>query len=224
MNLIIYIFLLIIILVIFFLFYEIISSTNYRIINNLKNLNNFQNSNNSNNYGNLIVSTHNYEHKDIFLIMNYFSKRSEENNYILFADKIWNILLEPIRSNNIEFIYVTNGTVNKIINRLMNGDNVIMFLYKESDSTGLYHILNYFDFNINVYLAKINEESNNNLKSNNINKISKISNHYNSSFFDIFINNFNKHLNLNFEEFKIDIYKIEEKEIFMQKFIEKLYS
>lgn len=215
MNLIIYIFLLIIILVIFFLFYEIISSTNYRIINNLENLNNFQNSNNSNNYGNLIVSTHNYEHKDIFLIMNYFGKRSEENNYILFADKIWNILLEPIRSNNIEFIYVTNGTVNKIINRLMNGDNIIMFLYKESDSTGLYHILDYFDFNINVYLAKINEESNNN---------QKISNHYNSSFFNIFINNFNKHLNLKFEEFDIENYKIEEKDIFMQKFIEKLYS
>jgi len=168
----------------------------------------------SNNNGNLIVATHNYEHKDIFVMLNYFSKRSEEKYYVLFADKIWNIILEPLRALNLEFMYVTNGTVNKIINRLMAGDNVIMFLYNESDSNGIYHIMDYFDFNINVYLAKINQENINN---------GNTSNHYNSSFYDIFVNNFNKKFNLNFEEFENEKI-IKNKDLFMNKFKKQLYS
>ena len=165
--------------------------------------------NNNNNKGNLIVATHNYEHKDIFIILNYFANKKEKY-YILFADKIWNIILEPFRPLNIEFIYVTSGTVDKIINRLAAGDNVIMFLYKESDSSGLYHIINYFNNGLDVTLAKIEDYKKNDKKDY------QISNHYNSSFYDIFVNNFNKTFDLKFEKYNYSKYN---KNTFMKDFI-----
>lgn len=175
---------------------------------------------NNNNKGNLIVATHNYEHKDIFIILNYFSNKNEKY-YILFADKIWNTLLEPFRTLNIEFIYVTSGTVDKIINRLAAGDNVIMFLYKESDSSGLFHIINYFNNGLEVTLAKIedNKEQKNNKEDY------QISNHYNSSFYDIFVNNFNKTFDLKFEKYKYSKYNYSKynKNTFMIDFKNQLY-
>lgn len=170
------------------------------------------------NKGNLIVATHNYEHKDIFIILNYFSNKKDKY-YILFADKIWNTLLEPFRTLNIEFIYVTSGTVDKIINRLAAGDNVIMFLYKESDSSGLYHIINYFNNELEVTLAKIEEQKNNK-------EDYQISNHYNSSFYDIFVNNFNKTFDLKFEKYKYSKYNYfkSNKNTFMKDFKNQLYS
>lgn len=172
--------------------------------------------NNNSNKGNLIVATHNYEHKDIFIILNYFSNKKDKY-YILFADKIWNTLLEPFRTLNIEFIYVTSGTVDKIINRLAAGDNVIMFLYKESDSSGLYHIINYFNNELEVTLAKIEDYK----EQKNNREDYQISNHYNSSFYDIFVNNFNKTFDLNFEKYN---YSESNKNIFMEDFKNQLYS
>lgn len=175
----------------------------------------------NNNKGNLIIATHNYEHKDIFIILNYFGKRSNEKYYILFADKIWNTLLEPFRTLNIEFIYVTSGTVDKIINRLAAGDNVIMFLYKESDSSGLYHIINYFNNELEVKLAKIEDNQEKQDYQDN-----QISNHYNSSFYEIFVNNFNKIFDLKFEKYNYSKYNYSEsnKNTFMKDFKNQLYS
>lgn len=183
---------------------------------------------NNNNKGNLIIVTHNYEHKDIFIILNYFGNRKEKY-YILFADKIWNTLLEPFRTFNIEFIYVTSGTVDKIINRLAAGDNVIMFLYKESDSSGLYHILNYFNNELEVTLAKIEDNQNKQNTQKNYQDYQKhnknqISNHYNSSFYNIFVNNFNKTFDLKFEKYNYSESNYLKSNTFMINFKNQLYS
>lgn len=147
----------------------------------------------SNNNGNLIVSTHDYEHKDIFIMLNELSKLYYNKFYVLFADKIWNILLEPLRPKNVEFIYVKNNTVNKLSSKIILGHNVVMFLYKESESSGIYHILK--NTNCNLILTKINKNN----KNNNITK-----NHTNSSKLEIFLDNFNSSYNFHTLQYKYD--------------------
>ena len=106
--------------------YEVIEN---KLTNKLK-LNILQN-----NIGTLFIGTHNYEHKDILISMNYFSN-FKSKFYMLFADKTWNYLLEPARPSNIEFLYIKEKTVDKLSSKLLLGQNIIMFLYKDSDSSG----------------------------------------------------------------------------------------
>lgn len=169
-------------------------NTDYNIIENklsktLK-LNTLQNK-----IGTLFVGTHNFEHKDIFISFNYFSKL-KSHFYMLFADKMWNHLLEPTRPNNIEFIYVKEKTVEKLSSKLLIGENIIMFLYKESNSSGLYYILK--NTNCPLIFFKINREDSN----------KNIMNHYNSSFSDIFISNFLKKFTLKVKKIKYKLFEV----------------
>lgn len=135
--------------------------------------------------GTLYVATHNYEHKDILITMKQFS-RYNQHFYMLFADKSWNHWLEPFRPNNIEFMYVKENTVSKISSKLLLGHNVIMFLYQESESTGPYYILQ--NTKCPLVIIKINKNCEN--KNNETNGDTLIKNHYNSSFQEIYWNNF----------------------------------
>lgn len=169
-------------------------NTDYNIIENklsktLK-LNTLQNK-----IGTLFVGTHNFEHKDIFISFNYFSKLKSQF-YMLFADKTWNHLLEPTRPTNIEFIYVKEKTVEKLTSKLLMGENIIMFLYKESNSSGLYYILK--NTNCPLIFFKINREDSN----------KNIMNHYNSSFSDIFISNFLKKFTLKVKKIKYKLFEV----------------
>ena len=190
-TLFIFIVVLIIILIEFNTDYEIIEN---RLSNKLK-LNILQN-----NIGTLFIGTHNYEHKDILISFNYFSKLKSKF-YMLFADKTWNYLLEPTRPSNIEFIYVKEKTVDKLSSKLLFGQNVIMFLYKESDSTGPYYILKNTRCPLIFFKIKRKE-----------NKEELIMNHYNSSFSDIFISNFLK-------KFTLQLKKINYKQITSESYI-----
>jgi len=174
-TLFIFIIVLIIILIEFNTEYEVVEN---KLTNTLK-LNTLQN-----NIGTLFIGTHNYEHKDIFISFNYFSKLKSKF-YMLFADKTWNYLLEPTRPSNIEFIYIKEKTVDKLSSKLLFGQNIIMFLYKESNSTGLYYILKNTRCPLIFFKIKRKE-----------NKKELIMNHYNSSFSDIFISNFLKKFTL----------------------------
>lgn len=176
-TLFVFIVVLIIILIEFNTDYEIIEN---KLSNTLK-INTLQNK-----IGTLFIGTHNYEHKDIIIAFNYFAKLKSKF-YMLFADKTWNYLLEPTRPSNIEFIYVKEKTVDKLSSKLLLGQNVIMFLYKESDSSGPYYILK--NTRCPLIFFKIKRKENNNKKE-------LIMNHYNSSFSDIFMNNFLKKFTL----------------------------
>lgn len=166
-------------------------NTDYTIINNNLIINKLQK---NTNLGTLFIITHNYEHKDIFIAFNYFSKINAQF-YMLFADKTWNYLLEPTRPSNIEFIYVKEKTVDKLSSKLLLGKNIIMFLYKESNSSGPFYILKNTKCPL-IFLKIKREDHNDNNNNNNNNNSNLIINHYNSSFSDIFMNNFLKKFTL----------------------------
>ena len=156
--------------------------------------------------GSLIVCSHNYEHKDIFITLQEI-KKSNNFFYILFADEIWNYIIEPFRPKNTEFIYVKNNTVNKLSNKLLLGYNVILFLYKHNDSKGIYNILK--RTNTSLVLLKI--------------KGDKIGyNHSNSNYFEIMF--YNKNINYSINYSKIKYLLDDSPSKFMKKIKNNLYN
>lgn len=166
--------------------------------------------------GTLYIVTHNYEHKDILITMKQFSKYNQ-HFYMLFADKSWNHWLEPFRPNNIEFMYVKENTVSKISSKLLLGHNVIMFLYHESESTGPYYILQ----NTKCPLVIIKINKNNENKNNETNGDTLIKNHYNSSFQEIYWNNFLAKFTIEIKHINYDL-SINSK-IFIENLKEEMY-
>jgi len=189
------IFIISILLILSLIFLEF--NTNYKIDSLSINISN----------GSLIISTHNYEHKDIFITFN-LVKNINKKFYMLFADKSWNHLLEPFRPKNIEFIYVKENTVEKLSNKLLLGHNIIMFYYFESTSTGPYYIIK--NTKCPLYLLKIKKKENKKEKENK-NKNKKVINHFNSSFSDIYINNFMKDFIVSIKEFEFSLDNIDSK-------------
>lgn len=143
---------LIIILIIIYLLYYLESNTSYSLINHIPPYRK----------STLYIVSHDYEHKDIFIILNLFGKR-KEIFYILFEDKIWNRLLNYTKPKNLIFIFRKGNTVNLLSQKLKSGYNVIMFLYKEIVVTGPYYILK----NTSSNLILINIKSTNNKKNLN---------------------------------------------------------
>ena len=162
--------------------------------------------------GTLFVGTHDYEHKDILISFNYFSQLNTKF-YMLFADKTWNYLLEPTRPDNIEFIYVKEKTVDKLSSKLLLGENIIMFLYKESDSTGPYYILK--NTKSPLIFFKIKKEQN---------EKELIMNHYNSSYSDIFMSNFLKKFTLQLKKINYKLITSQNPNIFMNYVKKTLYK
>lgn len=158
-------------------------------------LNNFPIIHNKKSKGLLYIISHNFEHKDILITFKLFSKKNEKY-YMLFANKNWNYLLEPLRPKNIEFIYIKEKTVDLISSKLLLGENVIMFLYEESTSTGPYYILK--NTKSPLIIIKI--------KNSILNKINY--NHFNYSLFEIYCNNF-------LSTFIVDIKKIKYKSLLL---------
>ena len=91
----------------------------------------------------LYVCTHSYEHKDIFVMLHELNKSSKKF-IMLFADKVWNRILEPLKGKNITFVYTTpnSNTVERLCTYLKQNINVVLFLYEQNPSKGVYHILN----------------------------------------------------------------------------------
>ena len=217
--------------------------------------------------GKLFIVSHNFEHKDIFIAFKYFQNFNQKF-YMLFANKIWNHLLEPLRPKNIEFIYVTNNTVEKITSKILLGNSVIMFLYNESISTGPYYILQ--NTKCKTILLKIKEDITNerNKKSNyndkyyeqtnkkntcfnqietpyafetsvtSVTPVTSSSNHFNSNYFQIYLNNLLKTFTLTIKKINYKFVTINDtlsdniksdnikrtKNLFMKQLKEKLYN
>ena len=193
----IYIFI-ILILIIFIILLEF--NVDYKLIKNIPKFTK----------GTLFICSHNYEHKDIFIIFKEFSKINNKFS-MLFADKSWNYLLEPVRPKNIEFIYIKNNTVNKLNSKLSLGFNIIIFLYNESISTGPFYILK--NTQCPLILIKIKNLS-----------TDKIANHYNNNINNIFIDNFFNYYSIQFKKMKYAITKLTNKQTFMKQLKKNLYS
>lgn len=189
-----YFFILILILILTLIYLEF--NTEFILINNIPKIVNIHK-------GILFIGTHNYEHKDIFITFQQF-KKIDQKFYMLFANKNWNYLLEPFRPKNIEFIYVKEKTVECISSKLLIGENVIMFLYSESNSTGPFYIIK--NTKCPLVIIKIKKQENLKKQVNNYN-IKKINNHYNSSFNQIYINNFMCKFNLQIKKVKYNLNK-----------------
>ena len=164
--------------------------------------------------GILFIGTHDYEHKDIFITFKQFEKINKKF-YMLFANKKWNHWLEPFRPKNIEFIYVKEKTVECISSKLLLGENVIMFLYYESDSTGPFYIIK--NTKCPLVLLKIKKKINQNEKK-------LISNHYNSSFKEIYMNNFMCKFNVEIKKYIYNLSKFTNCKNFIKELKKKLYN
>jgi hypothetical protein len=127
--------------------------------------------------GRLIVCTHNYEHVDIFIMLRELSYIKEQV-YVVFADEIWNKLIEFFKVVNTTFIFTTNKTTEKIINQINNGNTVLLFLYNlKFPRTGIYHVLNSTGCDLILSQIKSKHEE---------------TTHLNSTKQEIFTKNFNK--------------------------------
>tara|TARA_B110000008_G_C16869105_1_gene524032 strand:+ start:181 stop:750 length:570 start_codon:yes stop_codon:yes gene_type:complete len=186
----------IIIFVCIYIFIEL--KTKYSIIKPLKSLSS---------KGNLIICTHSYEHKDVFIMLQELQKSSKKY-VMLFADKIWNHLLEPLRPNNVEFLFIKGNTVNTISSKLLLGCNIVMFLYLLNiPSTGPYYILQ--NTNCDVNLVKIKSKT-------------EPSNHLNSSIINIMINNMFSTFNIEYIKIKYSLNN--NPKYFMNQLINTLYN
>ena len=182
-------------------------NTSYKLISKIPKIINNQS-------GILFIGTHNYEHKDIFITFKQFEKINKKF-YMLFANKKWNHWLEPFRPKNIEFIYVKEKTVEYISSKLLLGENIIMFLYYESDSTGPFYIVK--NTKCPLLLLKIKKEIKQNEKK-------LINNHYNSSFKEIYINNFMSKFNLEIKKMKYNLSKFTNSSNFLKQLKQNLYN
>ena len=185
-------------------------NTEYKLINNIPKIIKSK-------IGTLFIGTHNYEHKDIFITMKHFQNYNNKF-YMLFANKSWNHLLEPFRPKNIEFIYVKENTVQKLTSKLLLGNNIIMFLYSESESSGPYYILK--NTKSQLIIFKINKLCSNNSSNKQINTIK---NHYNSSFKDIYWDNLLAKFTLEFKNIKYNFNKNTQSKTFIKQLKHKMY-
>ena len=191
-------------------------NTSYELISKIPKIIN-------NHSGILFIGTHNYEHKDIFITFKQFEKINKKF-YMLFANKKWNHWLEPFRPKNIEFIYVKEKTVECISSKLLLGENVIMFLYYESDSTGPFYIIK--NTKCPLVLLKIKKEDKK-IKENNTTLIKEdnnlISNHYNSSFKEIYLNNFMSKFNVEIKKIRYNLSRFTNCKNFIKELKQNLY-
>ena len=203
------IFILMILLTLVFLEFN----TSYELISKIPNII-------YNQSGILFIGTHNYEHKDIFITFKQFEKINKKF-YMLFANKKWNHWLEPFRPKNIEFIYVKEKTVECISSKLLLGENVIMFLYYESDSTGPFYIIK--NTKCPLVLLKIKKEIKQSQKEHSLDKNNLISNHYNSSFKEIYLNNFMSKFNVEIKKVRYNLSRFTNCKNFIKELKQNLY-
>lgn len=170
--------------------------------------------------GILFIGTHNYEHKDIFITFKQFEKINKKF-YMLFANKKWNHWLEQFRPKNIEFIYIKEKTVECISSKLLLGENVIMFLYHESDSTGPFYIIK--NTKCPLVLLKIKKQIKQSQEEDSIDEKNLIINHYNSSFKEIYINNFMSKFNVEIKKIRYNLSRFTNCKNFIKELKQNLY-
>jgi hypothetical protein len=114
--------------------------------------------------GNLIVTTHSYNPIDQLVmvseVVKYTNRKYSETCFVALEHNNNKFITGLLGGTNDNMIYTTRNktnTVHKIIEKLNNGQNVVIFLHLGRKSTGIYHIIN--NSNCNIILAKITHNS-----------------------------------------------------------------
>ena len=160
----------------------------------------------------LIVSTHDYEHIDIFIMLDEIIKSGVKVS-IVFADKLWNrflyYYLQFLRITNIEFLFVNEkgGTVSKMIHVLNNNQTVLIYLYSDNLSSGIYYTLK--QSKSPLIICKIQSDH----KPTNYDK--------GSSMISIFYKNMNIHYNVYYINYNYNLRN--NKDLFMKDIQKMLY-
>lgn len=158
----------------------------------------------------LYVVSHDYQFLDILAILNML-EYSNQKHAIVFANYWWNKLIAYFMdSSKLKPIYVEDGTTKKMINNLKNNRNVIIFLYRNINSSGIYWVAK--ELNCNIVLIKI--KSNKKIISTNKDKINL------SYALDRTINH---QLSVDYQDFIYDKYLMTNKEKFMRELENELY-
>lgn len=158
----------------------------------------------------LYVVSHDYQFLDILTILNMLEYTNKKHS-IVFANKWWNKLIAYFMdSSKLESIYVEKDTTKKMINNLKNNRNIIIFLYRNLNSSGIYWVAK--ELNCNIVLIKI--------KSNK--KItSTIDDEINLSY--ALDRTINHQLSVDYQDFIYDKHLMLNKEKFMNKLENQLY-
>jgi hypothetical protein len=114
--------------------------------------------------GNLIVVSHSFAPIDQLIMasefVKYTDKKFNETCFISYESNNNKRLNRLLGGTNNNMIYTTRNntdTVDKCIEKLNNGQNIVIFLHLGRDSTGIYHIIN--NSKCNIVLAKITHNS-----------------------------------------------------------------
>ena len=162
----------------------------------------------------LIISTHDYEHIDIFIILNEIIKQKYPVT-IVFADHLWNYLLyyylQFLGKFHIQFLFTTNGTVNKVSNLLQQNQTVIIYSYRSNESTGIYHILR--NTKSPIVICKITSDH----EYTNLDQ--------NDCLLSIFLKNFGKHYFVEYSNFNYNYHLVSLKpKEFIKRINDELYQ
>ena len=158
----------------------------------------------------LYVVSHDYQFLDILTVLNML-EYSNNKYSIVFANKWWNKLIVYFMDTpKLKPIYVETGTTKKMINNLKNNKNVIIFLYRNLNSSGIYWIAK--ELNCSIVLIKI--KSNKKIISTKKDKINL------SYALDRTINH---SLTIDYQDFNYDKNLMTNKEKFMRKIENELY-
>ena len=114
--------------------------------------------------GNLIVATHSYNPIDQLVMLTelikYTNTKKNDTCILAYKSKSTKFLVELFEGSHESMVYTTRNntnTVNKCIEKLNNGQNVIIFLHLGRKSKGIYHIIN--NSKCNVILSKITHKT-----------------------------------------------------------------
>ena len=94
----------------------------------------------------LNIISHDYEHIDLFIILNILSSRKDEEHVFVVADNWWTHILDWYfhlngKNKHVKFLFVINNTTQKMIDAINNNKNVWIFLYRHKQSKGIYYVL-----------------------------------------------------------------------------------
>ena len=110
----------------------------------------------------LTIVSHDFEHIDLIILFHELEKQTIKTVVVVY-DCWWNKLFDHYihnfgKNQHIEFLFVgkEKNNTNKIADSLNNGKDVLIFLYRDNPSKGIYYIIR--DTNVPIYITPFSEK------------------------------------------------------------------
>ena len=157
----------------------------------------------------LLVCSHDYEQNDVFILINEFIK-NKQNVTLVVADiighKILMYYIKFIGVFNIDFLFIKDGTVNKMIDMLKKDNSIITFLRRDDNSHGVYYTI--LEEEVPIILCQIKSDY---LKEGEYNSI-----------IEKYTFNFNKEYQIEYKKYLYSL--INDEDLFMNNLLKRLYN